>query len=339
MWKSRTMRALTTLSWALLPFCLNCHAQETPELDKVADRIVQKLQKAKKQKVVVIDFPLAGQKVTALGQILANQLTSALTKRMTPNDVVTRAQLSERIGAMGLSPDDLREREIAFWLSGEAGATVTVFGSLAPREEKFVLSIELVSIKDSKLLLKTETDLPKNEQIIALLGKPPDWPPPHQLWLLARPLLIQGKHARLMRRPARQCRVVLTVHSQVTQTRRAARSIKEVASSTWWLMRTDAQPPSAYLIPRGTVWTCRPSRLFAIGDLNPPLKTANRCQSAYSLKLLFICIESARAAQDFGARKINGQTEVFEEEPYPPFFNSASTSLATSFNVSNTPTP
>jgi TonB family protein len=193
MWKSRTMRALTTLSWALLPFCLNCHAQETPELDKVADRIVQKLQKAKKQKVVVIDFPLAGQKVTALGQILANQLTSALTKRMTPNDVVTRAQLSERIGAMGLSPDDLREREIAFWLSGEAGATVTVFGSLAPREEKFVLSIELVSIKDSKLLLKTETDLPKNEQIIALLGKPPDWPPPPSVVVACSPTTDSGQ--------------------------------------------------------------------------------------------------------------------------------------------------
>jgi TonB family protein len=173
--KSRTIRVLITLSFALLPFCPRCRAEETPQFGKVADPIVQKLQKAKKQKIVVIDFPVAGQKVTALSELLANQLTAALAQRMAANDVVTHAQLVERISSMGLSLDDLRDREIASWLAGEAGATAMVFGSLLEREGKFVLSLELINIRDSKLLLKAEIKWPKTDELIALSERRADW--------------------------------------------------------------------------------------------------------------------------------------------------------------------
>ncbi len=65
--KSRFVLALTALSITLLPLCPKCPAQEISGVDKVADRIAQKLQGKKKEKVVVIDFPLADGKLTALG--------------------------------------------------------------------------------------------------------------------------------------------------------------------------------------------------------------------------------------------------------------------------------
>src|SRR5713226_3400702 len=176
--KSRFVFALTALSITLLPLCPKCPAQEISGVDKVADRIAQKLQGKKKEKVVVIDFPLADGKLTALGEVLSDQLSAALSQRLTAGNVIARTQLSARLRANGLSPADLRDRGIASWLGGDTTANVMVIGSLIPRDEKFVLSLELVRIGNSKQLLEVSVDIPKTEQTTALVEKPADWPPP-----------------------------------------------------------------------------------------------------------------------------------------------------------------
>jgi len=97
---------------------------------------------------------------------------------LTAGNVVARTQLSARLRANGLSPADLRDRGIASWLGGDTTANVMVIGSLIPRDEKFVLSLELVRIGNSKQLLEVSVDIPKTEQTTALVEKPADWPPP-----------------------------------------------------------------------------------------------------------------------------------------------------------------
>jgi TonB family protein len=181
MLKSRFVLALTALSFTLLPLCSKCPAQEIPGVDNVADRIAQKLQGKKKEKVVVIDFPLVDGKVTALGEALSAQLSAALTQRMTSSNVVEHTQLATRLRANGLSPADLRDRYIASWLGGEIGANAMVVGSLIAREGKFVLSLELVRIRNSDQLLEARVDIPKTDQTTALAESPVDWPSPSDL--------------------------------------------------------------------------------------------------------------------------------------------------------------
>jgi len=130
---------------------------------------------------VVIDFPSADGKVAALGEVLSNQLSASLTQRMTASNVVDRTQLSARVRANGLSPGDLRDREIASWLGGETGANAMVVGSLSAREGKLVLLLELVGIRDSNKLLEEKVDIPPTDQTTALVEKPVDWPWPPDL--------------------------------------------------------------------------------------------------------------------------------------------------------------
>jgi len=180
MWARRFVLALTALSINLLSQCPKSPAQEVPEVDRAADRIAQKLQEKRKEKVVVIDFPSADGKVTALGQVLSNQLSAALAQRMAGN-VIERTQLSARLRTNGLSPADLRDREIASWLGRETGADAMVVGSLMAREDQFVLSLELVRIGNSKQLIETKVDIPRTDQTIALAERPLDWPAPPEV--------------------------------------------------------------------------------------------------------------------------------------------------------------
>jgi TonB family protein len=174
--KPRLAFAVMVLSLTLPPLFSRCSAQEIPEVDQVADRIAQKFNGKKKVKVVVIDFPFKDGKLTALGQKLGDQLSAALTQRMTANSVVERGQLSARLRASGLSPVDLRDREIAAWLGEETGANTMVVGHLVARDEKFVLSLELDRIGDSNQLLEAGADIPRTDQTIALAEKPIEWP-------------------------------------------------------------------------------------------------------------------------------------------------------------------
>jgi len=106
----------------------------------VADRIVQKLHEKKIARVVAIDFSSQNGKLSALGQKLSDQLSAALTRRMTTNRVVERTQLSARLRANGLSPSDLRDRDIASSLGSETGAKGIIVGYLVAREGEYVLS-------------------------------------------------------------------------------------------------------------------------------------------------------------------------------------------------------
>ena len=179
--KSQLILAVTVLSLTALPLSPGCSAQEMPDVDKVADLIAQKLDGKKKIKVVVIDFPFEDGRVTALGQKLSDQLSAALTQRMVPSNVVEPGQLSARVRANGLSPVDLRDREIASWLGRETGAKTMVVGHLVAREGKFVLSLELDRIGDSSQLLEAKVDIPSTDETTAAAARPVDWPPPPDL--------------------------------------------------------------------------------------------------------------------------------------------------------------
>ena len=134
--KSLFELALTALSITLLLLSPGCPGQELAEVDRVAEKLHEK----KIARVVAIDFSSQNGKLSALGQKLSDQLSAALTRRMTTNRVVERTQLSARLRANGLSPSDLRDRDIASWLGSETGAKGIIVGYLVAREGEYVLS-------------------------------------------------------------------------------------------------------------------------------------------------------------------------------------------------------
>jgi TonB family protein len=170
--------AVIILSFNLPPLFPRCSAQEIPEVGKVADRIAQKLNGKKKEKVLVIDFPFADGALTALGQTLSDQLSAALIQRISANNVVERTQLAASLRDNGLSPADLRDRDIASWLGRETGANSIVIGSLVAREGNFILTLELFRIGDSKRVFEAVVNIPRTDQIADLAEKPVNWPPP-----------------------------------------------------------------------------------------------------------------------------------------------------------------
>jgi len=118
---------------------------------------------------------------------------------MMATNVIGRTQLSARLRTNGLSPADLRNREIASWLGGETGADAMVVGSLSARDDQFVLSLELVRIGNSKQLIEARVDIPRTDQTIALAEKPLDWPAPPEVVVACPSSTDSGKTVDLFK--------------------------------------------------------------------------------------------------------------------------------------------
>jgi TonB family protein len=146
----------------------------------LADHLVEQVQKTQKShffpKILVIDFPSRPGRLGALGECLADQLSDALAQKMPQSAVIDRKKLRDYLQTNGISPFDLADREIAEWIAGEVGANAIVFGTVAPTEDKIILSSELIRIGDDKKLGSTKVYLPLNDQVSRLLSQPLDWP-------------------------------------------------------------------------------------------------------------------------------------------------------------------
>jgi TonB family protein len=151
-----------------------------PELDAIAERLGNDVQSARRNdfspKVLVIDFLNQKEQVSALGDILADQLSSALVEKVGQVTVVSRKQFRERLLSTGISPFDLEDIEAARWTAQQAGANVIVFGHLLSSHEKVTLRIELVRVSSGKKFSKASTDLSLTEEMKNLFDKPLDWP-------------------------------------------------------------------------------------------------------------------------------------------------------------------
>jgi TonB family protein len=175
-------RILPTIAIAFLLLVVPTAFADGDSLDALADRLAEQLRAQRKKfffpKVIVADFPLLPGRVNALGESIADQLSALLARRSGTNAMIERKVLHDRLRSDLLSPDELRDREVANWLFGEIGANAVISGHIAISAETLKLSVELRRIADGKRLADAVVVLPMTEEWKALSPKPIDWPSP-----------------------------------------------------------------------------------------------------------------------------------------------------------------
>ena len=146
----------------------------------MADGFTQKIKNAEKKHfpphILVVDFSSHPGGIGALGEYFADQLSAVLTQKLGAVAVVDRKKFHDYLRTGGISPLDLRDREIATWIAGEVGANAIVFGKVTLSEEKLILAADLIRIEDDKHIASSRVDLLLDSQLKEMISKPLDWP-------------------------------------------------------------------------------------------------------------------------------------------------------------------
>lgn len=175
--RRQSVRLFTSLCILVLTFCSQAWAQE-PNVDELADHLVQQIKKTEKKhfppEVLVIDFASRPGGIKAVGEYLANRLSDTFALRV--GAIVERRTLHDYLLSGGISPFDLADRDISIWIGSRLGATVIIFGSVASSNDKLALAVDAYRTSDNKHLGSSKADIPLNDQLNEMLGRPLDWP-------------------------------------------------------------------------------------------------------------------------------------------------------------------
>ena len=156
----RTYRTLTALVVLLASPALgqtsdkgnpNVNARpQLPEIDPLATRLADALMHSKQKSVIVFDFWNPDQTLTALGQSLAQSLSTALATGPVPLEVLDRSGIAAACLRHGLSPANTHDTSIETWIGQDLGAKALVLGQLSVVDDKLEIQITAYRTEDQK---------------------------------------------------------------------------------------------------------------------------------------------------------------------------------------------
>lgn len=204
---------------------------DSDSLDVLADRLATQLRTQHKKffpKIIVADFPLRQGGVNALGENVADQLSALMAQRLGSTTMIDRKLLHDRLHFDLISPNDLRDHDVANWLSAEVGANAVLLGHIVVSTDTLKLSVELHRLADDKRIADAVMDLPLSEEWKALSTKPLDWPSSPELAVECSAIASEAAasfKAKSVTQPA-CARCVLPMYTNAARNAKAQGSIK-----------------------------------------------------------------------------------------------------------------
>jgi TonB family protein len=151
-----------------------CARAQQPQIDAIAARVAEELNKKHEKTVVVFDFVGPDKKSTALGQKIAGDFTDALKKSSASFSVAGRAQIAQAFEENRLSTQALYDAEFKLWFAKKLTAAAMVLGTLEPDGENLDIVVDSYIVKDGKALKEFEVTAPLTEQMKLLIDTPAD---------------------------------------------------------------------------------------------------------------------------------------------------------------------
>jgi len=151
------------------------HARaQQAQIDALAARVAEELNKKHEKTVIVFDFAGPDKKSTALGQKIADDFSEALKKSSASFSVAGRAQIAQALEENRLAPQALYDAELKLWFAKKLTAAAMVLGTLEPDGENLNIIVDSYSVKDGKALKEFKVTVPLTEQMKSLMNIPPD---------------------------------------------------------------------------------------------------------------------------------------------------------------------
>lgn len=139
----------------------------------LADKIAASLMAQSKTKIVIVDFSDLNGTVTALGQVLAEELTAQLFQ-LAPGkfEVVSRRQLYKLEEEQGQGRMDFLEEKSLTNVGQVFGVEVVITGSMADLGKIIKLNAQMIGVESRKVFAMASTTIPKTDIVAELAGKP-----------------------------------------------------------------------------------------------------------------------------------------------------------------------
>jgi hypothetical protein len=136
-------------------------AQQTADGQGLAPSVAAALTKAKVKSVVVFDFLGPGDKLTQLGEDLADTFSRSLAKQAPQVRVIDRSELRAVIEKNRVAPTVARESELAWWLARQLKAQSLIVGRIEPADgARIHLTLSAATVERGKNIENFSLDIP-----------------------------------------------------------------------------------------------------------------------------------------------------------------------------------
>ena len=141
------------------------------EINTLSAAMAEKIAKAGRTTVAVVDFTDLEGNVTQLGRFIAEELSGALAEKGQGFEVVNRSNLRMILKEHKLFATGVIDQQSAMRLGEIAGVQALVTGTITPFTENIRLSVNVLDINTAKVIDNRREKIPRTQDINELLGK------------------------------------------------------------------------------------------------------------------------------------------------------------------------
>lgn len=168
----RSKRPRVILFTILALFVVPVAQPQTADDQGLAPSMAKALIEAKVKTVVVFDFMGPGDRLSQLGQELADGFSHTLANSGGTFNVIDRAKVRTVIEKNRVAPDVIRDPEIAWWLARQLNAEALIVGKLSPTfGGRLEIGVAAAKTKDGEDVASLSVTAPITDEMSTRLSK------------------------------------------------------------------------------------------------------------------------------------------------------------------------
>jgi TonB family protein len=154
----------------IAPKCISgtSASRQEPQINSVASQIADAISQSNVKTVVVFDIAGPDDKMTALGQKLADDFSNELANSSTKLTTEHRSNACEAIAGSRFPPEIIRNPDVAFWLAQSLGAEALISGNISIERGEVGVSVDMLLVVNKSKIGNFKTVLPLTEEMKAL---------------------------------------------------------------------------------------------------------------------------------------------------------------------------
>lgn len=141
------------------------------EIQRLSSSMAEKISKAGKKTVAVVDFTNLQGQVTELGRFLAEEFSVAIAGAEKGFEVVDRTHLKTLLKEHKLSTSDVMDPSTAKKLGQIAGVDALITGTITPFGDSVRLSVKILDTATAKVVSALSSDIAKTRAIEELMAR------------------------------------------------------------------------------------------------------------------------------------------------------------------------
>jgi TolB-like protein len=139
------------------------------QITQLTASIISKTSHLTNTSIGTVDFTNTANQVTALGKLLAEEVSGELNLQNSTLTIIDRNRVNYWMEKENVSVADLSNPEIAVRISEKAGISLVLMGSITPFDDFLRLNLKVVNLKTGEVVAYERAELQQNKTFQSLL--------------------------------------------------------------------------------------------------------------------------------------------------------------------------